>query len=351
MWLYHSVCVNDTANCRYDEAKVDMVSIAESAKLKARTLAGVYGHLLERQVVYTQGVSLTARLQLAELDAEYPDPRAEIEAITAEYVDNPDAVFAPSDGTANYAGVNWASLLADDARYRSLLIATADRFMERDEDGFSSVLDRDFRVEDMFFAGTVLQRASQLTGDGSYVELAAQFVLECADRLLQPNRLYWHCLSSPYFWGRGNGFAALGVAETLVGYQGEKRDRLIERHVEHLSGLKSFQDPVSGMWRQVVDVADSYTEHSSTSMIGISIALGIRHGWLSKGDWGDVLTNAWRGASDGIDDEGGVLRVCVGTGPLDNLNEYLIRDTVTGLDDRGGAMALWFAVEMMNCGS
>ena len=45
-----------------------MVSIAESAKLKARTLASVYGHALERSVVYTQGVALTARLQLAKLD-------------------------------------------------------------------------------------------------------------------------------------------------------------------------------------------------------------------------------------------------------------------------------------------
>lgn len=327
-----------------------MGSIADTAKQKARTLAEVYGHKLERPVVYTQGVSLTARLQLAELDSEYPDPRAQIDTITAEYVDAPDEVFDASDGTANYAGVNWASLLADDSRYRSLLIATADRFMRQDDDGFPSVLDRDFRVEDMFFAGTVLQRASRLIGNSDYVEIAAHFILECADRLLQPNGLYWHCLSSPYFWGRGNGFAALGFAETLVGYQGDNRERLIERHVQNLNGLKSFQDADTGMWRQVIDVPDSYTEHSSTSMIGISIALGIQHGWLSMDEWGDVLINAWCGASDGISDDGGVTHVCVGTGPLAGLNDYLIRDSVTGLDDRGGAMALWFAVEMMNCG-
>lgn len=324
-----------------------MGSIADTAKQKARTLAEVYGHKLERPVVYTQGVSLTARLRLAELDSEYPDPRDQIETITAEYVNASDEVFDASDGTANYAGVNWASLLADDPRYRSLLIITADRFMRRDDDGFPSVLDRDFRVEDMFFAGTVLQRTSRLTGNSDYVEIAADFVLECADRLLQPNGLYWHCLSSPYFWGRGNGFASLGFAETLVSYQGDNREQLIDRHVQHLNGLKSFQDADTGMWRQVVDVPDSYTEHSSTSMIGISIALGIQHGWLSIEEWGDVLVNAWRGASDGIADDGGVTRVCVGTGPLESLNDYMIRDAVTGLDDRGGAMALWFAVEMM----
>ncbi len=327
-----------------------MVSIKEDALNQAKILADVHGHRLERPVVYTQGVSLTARMILAELNAAYPDPRAEIRDITAEYVDDPDNVFDASDGTANYAGVNWASMLADDARYRNLMLATADRFLAKGDDGFPSVLDRDFRVEDMFFAGTVLQRATDLTGDTRYVDIAADFVLECADRLLQPNGIYWHCLSSPYFWGRGNGFAALGFAETLVGYQGAKRDRLIARHIQHLNGLKACQDANSGMWRQVVDVEDSYTEHSSTSMIGISIALGIRHGWLPMDDWGDVLANAWRGASDGIDEQGGTRRVCVGTGPLDSLNDYLIRDSVTGLDDRGGAMALWFAVEMIRSG-
>lgn len=327
-----------------------MSSITDDALAKARILANAYGHELERPVVYTQGVSLTGRLLLSDLDDSYPDPRAEIEQITAEYVQSPDGVFDSSDGTANYAGVNWASMMADDPRYRHLLIATADRFMELDSDGFATVLDRDFRVEDMFFAGTVLQRATDLTGDTRYTQLAGEFVLECADKLLQSNGLYWHCLSSPYFWGRGNGFAALGFAETLVGCKGSLRPKLIERHVEHLIGLRRHQDGETGMWRQVVDRPGSYTESSSTCMIGISIALGIRHGWLNADEWGDTLGRAWAGVSDGIDEQGGVTRVCVGTGPLDSLNDYLIRDSVTGLDDRGGAMALWFAVEMLRSG-
>ncbi|MYA60305.1 MAG: hypothetical protein F4X40_07100 [Chloroflexi bacterium] len=327
-----------------------MNSIKDDALAKARVLAGAYGHILERPVVYTQGVSLTGRLLLSDLDHSYPDPREEITRITSEYVENPDNAFDASDGTANYAGVNWASLMGDDARYRHLLITTADRFMQLDEDGFPSVLDRDFRVEDMFFAGTVLQRATHSTGNARYVQLSGEFVLECADRLLQSNGLYWHCLSSPFFWGRGNGFAALGFAESLVRCEGGLRTKLIDRHVEHLVGLREHQDDQSGMWRQVVDRPDSYTESSSTCMIGISIALGIRHGWLSADEWGEILARAWAGVSDGIDEQGGVSRVCVGTGPLDNLNDYLIRDSVTGLDDRGGAMALWFAVEMVRCG-
>jgi rhamnogalacturonyl hydrolase YesR len=220
--------------------------------------------------------------------------------------------------------------------------------MHLEEDGFAKVLDRDYRVEDMFFAGTILQRATRLTGEPRYADLAADFMLDCADNLLQPNGLYWHCLGSPYFWGRGNGFASLGFSETLIEYRGPKRERLAQRHTEHLRGLKLHQDRGSGMWHQVVDGTDTYTEGSSTCMIGISIASGITGGWLDAEEWGSVLREAWRGISDGVSDEGHVTRVCVGTGPLDSVEEYVIRDSVTGFDDRGGAMALWFAVEMLN---
>ncbi len=325
-----------------------MSSIRDDVLAKARILAGAYGHKLERPVVYTQGVALTARLQLAALDDGYANPRSDIESITAEYLNDPGVIFDDTDGTANYAGVNWASLMADDPRCRSLLVDTANRFMELDYDGFASVLDRDYRVEDMFFAGTILQRATRLTGEPHYADLAADFMLDCADKLLQPNGLYWHCLASPYFWGRGNGFASLGFSETLIGYRGPKREQLAQRHTEHLRGLKLHQDRDSGMWRQVIDRPDTYTEGSSTCMIGISIASGINGGWLDAEEWGPVLREAWRGISDGVSDEGHITRVCVGTGPLDSVEEYVIRDSVTGFDDRGGAMALWFAVEMLN---
>ena len=142
------------ASTQGNESK--MSSIRNDAKAKARILAGAHGHKLERPVVYTQGVSLTARLLLSQLDATYANPRRDIEAVTKEYADDPDNVFDGGDGTANYAGVNWTSMMADDPRYRNLLISTADRFMALDDDGFPLALDRDYRVEDMFFAGTIL---------------------------------------------------------------------------------------------------------------------------------------------------------------------------------------------------
>ena len=322
-------------------------ALAQDALSKALILAGRYGHALERPVVYTQGVALTARLELAQIDAGYPCPADEITAIVADYLADPDAAFSASDGTANFAGINWASELLHVGGARELLVRTADRFLAADPGDSSAVLDPDYRVEDMFFAATVLRRASDVTSDPRYLGVSNRFLLDCADNVLQPNGLYWHCLSSPYFWGRGNGFAALGYSEALRGAPSDQTVGLRGNHLVHLTALREYQDSASGMWRQVIDAEDTYTEMSATCMIGISIASGIASGWLDREEWMPVVESAWLGVSERLGANGEVTRVCVGTGPLPSLDAYRDRDSVTGFDDRGGAMALWFAVEML----
>ena len=324
-----------------------MTSITTDAREKARILAARYGNRLERPVVYTQGVALTARLELAQIDTGYPDPTDDIANIVAPYLTDPDAVFGESDGTANYAGINWATELRGTDAATDLLIATADRFTAQHPDGMAAPLDPDYRVEDMFFASTVLRRASEASCNAGYLNIANDFLLNCAANVLQPNGLYWHCLASPYFWGRGNGFAALGYSEALRGAKTEHADELVANHTKHLRGLAQHQDSDSGMWRQVINEPDTYTESSATCMIGISIASGITSEWLDSAEWQPVVEAAWRGVSEGIGPNGEVTRVCVGTGPLSDIEAYRNRDSVTGFDDRGGAMALWFAVEMM----
>ena len=333
--------------CVIPELNPTMTDIATDARDKARILAARYGHRLERPVVYTQGVALTARLELAQIDPDYPNPTDHIANIVAPYTSDSSAVFSDSDGTANYAGINWASELRGDNGATDLLLSTADRFTSQRPDGMAAPLDPDYRVEDMFFASTVLRRASEVSGDVRYLNIANDFLLNCAANVLQPNGLYWHCESSPYFWGRGNGFAALGYSEALRGADTDQTDKLVANHIKHLRGLAQHQDSDSGMWRQVINQPDTYTESSATCMIGISIASGISSGWLEHAEWQPVVESAWRGVSEGIGPNGEVTRVCVGTGPLASIEEYRIRDSVTGFDDRGGAMALWFAVEMM----
>lgn len=310
----------------------------------ATSLAVHYGHTLERSVVYTQGVALSGRLRLHDLLPESPDPSPDIARIVAEYAAGPSGIFADSDGTANYAGICWADELAEstgDDSYVDLLQFTADLFGPTVEEG---PLDPDVRVEDFFFAATMLGRAFRSTGESKYIDLLADF-LAAADTL-QSNGLWWHCKASPFFWGRGNAFAALGFAEAITYLPEEHpaRPELIHTHVLHLEGLVRHQDE-SGMWHQVIDMPDTYLEFSATAMIGYSIARGLREGWLDE-EWRPIADKAWNGIARRIGDDGELEHVCVGTGPLATLDEYIDRPYTDGLDDRGGAMALWFAVEM-----
>lgn len=294
--------------------------------------------------MYTQGVSLSGRLRLHELLPESDDPSDDIAALVADYTSDPSAIFTASDGTANYAGICWADELAnatDDDLYLDLLQTVADLFGPSVEDG---PLDPDIRVEDFFFAGTMLGRAFLSTGASNYADMLAEFLLS-ADTL-QANGLWWHCKASPFFWGRGNAFAALGFAEALTYLPEEHpfREELLHTHLVHLEGLVKHQDE-SGMWHQVIDLPETYLEFSATAMIGYALARGLREGWLDE-EWRPILDKTWNGIAARISDEGELEHVCVGTGPLATLDEYIVRPYTDGLDDRGGAMALWFAVEM-----
>lgn len=321
----------------------------------AQKLASVYGYVLDKPVVYTQGVALSGRLRLHEIsDSEHsdPGPAPDIEQIVAPRLADDDAMFDPANGTANFAGICWADELyraTGDRKYLDVLVKTADRF-ESPSDGtpIAPPLDTDIRTEDFFFAGTVLGRAFEQTGDERYIDVLVTFLLTADTQ--QDDGLWWHCKASPYYWGRGNAFAAMGFGETLTYLPADhpQRDRLLESHLRHLEGLKSHQDE-SGMWRQVVNRSDSYLEHSATSMIGYTLARGLRLGWLGS-EWRSVLDAAWSGASDRIGPGCELEHVCGGTGPQPHLDAYLQRPYSDGLDERGGSMALWFAVEMARLG-
>jgi unsaturated rhamnogalacturonyl hydrolase len=315
----------------------------------ARRLANVYGYKLDVPVVYTQGVALSGRLRFYELEPDRERPTRELEKIVAPRLAEGIAMFGNSAGTANYAGICWADELyssTGDGKYRELLTQIANLFEEPSADHpIAPPLDTDIRVEDLFFASAVLGRAFDQSGDEKYIRKLVNFLLASAETL-QPDGLWWHCKASPFYWGRGNAFAALGFAEALTFIPSEYpgRDALVEIHLRHLAGLRKHQDS-SGLWRQVVDRPDSYLEHSATSMIGYALARGIRKGWLNA-SWNNVVDATWAGASERIGPNCELEHVCAGTGPQPDLNAYLERPFSDGLDDRGGSMILWFAVEM-----
>ena len=326
-------------------------SVMEIARLLGRT----YGYALD-PVIYTQGVAVSGRLRLAELEREAgweePDSTAtDIAELVEGYVSGQKSAFGDQPGGSHLAALVWCnelSALTDDPRYTAMLIDAANRYRSGGPpDGPGQPpppSDDNFRTEDMFFASAVLGRAFAASGKSEYMDLAARFLADTDTQ--KPDGLFMHCQGADWNWGRSNGFAAMGFAE-LLSYMPEGHDlrpELLQAHIKHLEALIALQQP-DGTWLQMLDYPGSYHEMSVTCMVGYALARGIRSGWLD-GKYREPLERAWRATSERIDDEGGLVDVCTGTGVQTSTKEYLDRPAEFGFDYRGGSMALWFAVEV-----
>jgi rhamnogalacturonyl hydrolase YesR len=298
-------------------------------------------------VNYTQGVGISGRLRLVRLNQQDETTAASIAQLVEPYVSGAQAMFGDRAGGANLAGLIWGEELSEatgDRRYADLIVNVADRYQPGVNDGAPPPCDPDFRTEDMFMAGAMLGRAFSITGQERYLDLLVKFLIDT--RIQQANGLFWHCRSAPYFWGRGNGFAALGLTETLT-YLPEShpaKDALLDMYRRLMDGLVQVQEQ-SGMLPQILDFPGSYHEFTATCMAGYALARGLGRGWLNS-SYQAVLDRAWQGVSERIDGEGNVVDGCVSTGVQGNLKDYLDRPAIFGFDDRSGGMALWFAVEM-----
>ena len=283
------------------------------------------------------------------------DPTGNIRQIAESLLADPGSFLDSGPDGAALAGLTWACDMAritGDEQAKNLFIAAADRF----EDGGKSVppppADVDFRVEDMFFIATVLGQAYRLTGNNRYSLLLDGYMKSCLGSGVQrADGLFDHSQGARFPWGRGNGFAALGYAEALTYLPSDSpvRSGLVDAHQTHLTALLSHTAP-SGKQRQLTDFPGSYEELSATCMVGIALARGVDLGWLGE-SYLPGLKRCWEAVSESIDDDGGLVDVCAGTGPQTSVREYLDRPAVSGLDDRGGAMAMWFALEMAKINS
>jgi Glycosyl Hydrolase Family 88 len=194
-------------------------------------------------------------------------------------------------------------------------------------------------TDDMFMASSILSR----TG---HVDEAAALLASYAGRLQRPDGLFNHAVDGPAAWGRGNGFAALGIVEalTVMPVRHPSRAALLEIYRRHMAAIKAQQAP-DGMWRQVIDDPAAYREETATAMLLTAMARGIRLGWLDR-SYAPVVDRAWNGLAAHVAADGTIIDVCTGTGAGPTHRYYFDRAAITGADDRGGAMALLASMEM-----
>ena len=203
-------------------------------------------------------------------------------------------------------------------------------------------------TDDMFMASAILARTASMPGRAADLDRAAQLLIAYAARLQQPDGIFNHATDGPAAWGRGNGFAAFGLMETLTAMPAghPSRAALLGIFAKQMKGLAAWQAP-DGTWREIIDRPGAYREETATAMILTAMARGVRLGWIDR-SYAPIVDRAWRALAAHITEDGGLVDVCSGTGAGPTARYYYDRPAIDGPDDRGGAMALVAAMERLS---
>jgi len=246
-------------------------------------------------------------------------------------------------------------LLNKDEKYLAEGLKFADGQWEQTTDD-SITSDARYWVDDIYMIAAVQVQAYRATGNKKYLDRVALTICSYLDKLQEPNGLVFHSPDSPYFWGRGNGWFAVGMTELLreLPVDHPKRARIMEGYHKMMTELLMDQGE-SGLWKQLVDKPESWDETSCSGMFAVAMVTGVKSGWLDAQTYGPAARKAWLALVGMLDAENNMTEVCVGTnmafkevGPdLQNQhNFYMTRPRNVG-DLHGQAPILWTAAALL----
>ncbi|HUP12436.1 MAG TPA: glycoside hydrolase family 88 protein, partial [Niastella sp.] len=149
-------------------------------------------------------------------------------------------------------------------------------------------------IDDMFMITAVQAQAYRAAGDKKYIDRAAKEMVLYLDSLQKPNGLFYHAPDVPYFWGRGNGWMAVGMAELLrpLPKDYSNRERIMKGYMAMMASLLKYQAE-TGMWRQLIDDEGAWAETSCTGMFTFAMITGVKNGWLDARTYGPAARKGW----------------------------------------------------------
>jgi len=202
-------------------------------------------------------------------------------------------------------------------------------------------------IDDMFMITMAQAQAYRATGKRAYIDRAAKEMAVYLNDLQRPNGLFFHAPDVPFFWGRGNGWMAAGMAELLRSVPADNPDRkkIMAGYRKMMAALLKYQGG-DGMWRQLIDDAHAWPETSGTGMFAFAMITGVKNGWLDAATYGPAARKAWLALVTYLDDKGDVRDVCEGTNKKADHQYYLDRKRVTG-DLHGQAPVIWCATALL----
>jgi len=188
-------------------------------------------------------------------------------------------------------------------------------------------------ADDLYMSVPFLARMGKFANYPTYWDDAAHQISKFTDYLWNEDKeLYYHCYYSDLkrngvaHWGRCNGWVMMAQVHLLdvVPENYPHRAALIKNLERQILGIAKYQNE-EGLWHQILDKNDSYTESSCTAMFTYSIARAVNAGWID-GRYGSIALAGWDGLKNHkITLDGQVKDICVGTGIQDDLVFYYQR--------------------------
>ncbi|MEY2917965.1 MAG: hypothetical protein RIS73_1679 [Bacteroidota bacterium] len=202
-------------------------------------------------------------------------------------------------------------------------------------------------IDDMYMITAIQAQAYRATGNRKYIDNAAKEMVLYLDSLQKQNGLFFHAPDAAFFWGRGNGWMAAGMAELLraLPKNNPDRPRIMQGYKMMMASLLKYQ-AANGMWRQLVDDISSWYETSCTGMFTFAMITGVKNGWLNKKVYSKAARKGWLALISYINENGEITDVCEGTGKKNDRQYYLDRKRITG-DFHGQAPVLWCASALL----
>jgi unsaturated rhamnogalacturonyl hydrolase len=311
-----------------------------------------------------------------------------------EYVRrNIDAVVQPDGSIRSYEleefnldQINEGRLLfglharTGDARYRKAAQQLREQLRRQprtSEGGFwhKQIYPQQMWLDGIYMAGPFLAQYGKVFNDtAAFNEIARQILLIARNTRDAKTGLYYHGWDaareqiwadretgrSPNFWGRAVGWYAMALVDVLDYLPASHRDRTaIIRILRDLSeATTKVQDPVTGLWYQVLDQPTrrgNYREASASSMLVYALAKAARNGWIDS-HYLDVARRGHDGLTrymTSVDSAGhvsleGIVAVS-GLGGKQQRNgsfEYYVSEPVVANDHKGVGAFILASIEL-----
>jgi unsaturated rhamnogalacturonyl hydrolase len=350
-WVINLPAADDALGATLRAAKMERSAIHALLNARVDRQPLVLARLLAKRypetpaISYIPSVAWTQTLRLAGIVHD-DSLRDNVIAQTRPWITGEKALFGDRVQLTAVAGTMiFADLAASgDAAAGALATKGADLAAE-DNPGSIAKYGQGW-TDDMFMGTSILARTGARADRPKDFDVAADRLIAYASRLQRADGLFNHASDAPVAWGRGNGFAALGLLEALTRLPATHpaRAKLLEIYRRQMAAALAQQAP-DGTWREIVDAPGAYREESATAMLMAAMARGVRLGWLDR-SYRSAIDRAWRGLAAHVTEDGGIIDICTNTGAGPTRRYYFDRAAVSGGDDRGGAMALLGSLEI-----